>query len=113
MAYALNVVEDIEAGEEPSTYKEAVNFMDSEKWMITMHEEMESLHKNGTWELVKLPKVKKVIRCKWVFKRKEGTQGIDDARYKARLVTKGYSQILGVDFTDVFYPIIKHSLGLL
>ena len=74
-----------------------------------MHMEMESLHKNGTWELVKLPKGKKNVRCKWVFKKKEGTSGIDDARYKARLVTKGYSQILGVDFTYVFSPIIKHS----
>ena len=40
MAYALNVVEDIEAGEEPSTYKEAFNCVDSEKWVISMHEEM-------------------------------------------------------------------------
>ena len=59
---------------------------------------------------MKLPKGKKVIWCKWVFKRKEGTSGIDDARYKAKLVAKGYSQILGVDFTDVFSPIINITL---
>ncbi|KAG8474280.1 hypothetical protein CXB51_033820 [Gossypium anomalum] len=70
---------------------------------------MESLHKNKTWDLVKLPKGKKTVRCKWVFKKKEGTPGVEELRYKARLVAKGYSQIPGVDFTDVFSPVVKHS----
>ena len=109
IAYALNVAEDINTGKEPSTFKEAINCVDSEKWLIAMHEEIESLHKNGTWVLVKLPKGQKAVRCKWVFKRKESIPGIDDARYKARLVAKGYSQIPGVDYTDVFSPIVKHS----
>ena len=37
---------------------------DSSKWMITMQKQMESLHKNGTWDLVKLPKEKKAVHCK-------------------------------------------------
>ncbi|KAG8475529.1 hypothetical protein CXB51_032298 [Gossypium anomalum] len=71
--------------------------------------EIESLHKNKTWDLVKLPKGKKIVRCKWVFKKKEGTLEVEEHRYKARLVAKGYSQIPGVDFTDVFSPVVKHS----
>ncbi|KAG8500272.1 hypothetical protein CXB51_004359 [Gossypium anomalum] len=109
VAYALNVAEDIDANQEPSNYSEAVSCEDSEKWMFAMQEEMESLHKNKTWDLVKLPKGKKVVRCKWVFKKKEGTLGVEEPRYKARLVAKGYSQIPGVDFTDVFSPVVKHS----
>ena len=74
-----------------------------------MQEEMESLHKNRKWDLVKLPKGKKAIRCKWVFKKKEWTLGVEKPIYKERLVAKGYSQILRVDFTDVFSLVIKHS----
>ncbi|KAG8492887.1 hypothetical protein CXB51_010059 [Gossypium anomalum] len=59
VAYALNVAEDIDANQEPFNYFEAVSYEDSEKWMFTMQEESESLHKNRTWDLVKLPKVVK------------------------------------------------------
>ena len=109
VAYALNVAEEIDSEEEPATYSEAVTCENSGMWMIAMQEEMESLHKNATWDLVKLPKSKKAVRCKWVYKRKEGTLGVEEARYKARLVAKGYSQTPGVDFTDVFSPVVKHS----
>jgi len=74
-----------------------------------MQDEMESLEKNGTWDLVKLPKDKKPVRCKWIFKRKEVMSPSKPARYKARLVAKGYSQILGIDFNDVFSLVVKHS----
>ncbi|KAG8496506.1 hypothetical protein CXB51_009106 [Gossypium anomalum] len=109
VAYALNVAEDIDANQEPSNYSEAISCEDSEKWMFAMQEEMESLHKNKTWDLVKLPKGKKTVRCKWVFKKKEGTPGVEEPKYKARLVAKGYRQVPGVDFTDVFSPVVKHS----
>ncbi|KAG8491178.1 hypothetical protein CXB51_014420 [Gossypium anomalum] len=109
VAYALNVAEDIDVNQEPSNYSEAISCEDSEKWMFAMREEMESLHKNKTWDLVKLSKGKKTVRCKWVFKKKEGTPGVEEPRYKVRLVAKGYSQIPGVDFIDVFSPVVKHS----
>ena len=101
VAYAPNVVESIDTCEEPSTYEETVSYKDSSRWMCFMHEEMEFPHKNGTWYLV--------VRCKWVFKRKEGIPGVEEARYKASLVAKGYSQIQGIDFTVEFSPVVNHS----
>ena len=64
VVYGLNVAKGIDSCEEPSTYEEAVSLEDSSRWMISMKEEMESIHMNGTWDLVKLPKEKKAICCK-------------------------------------------------
>lgn len=102
VAYALSVAEEIEGNTDPSSYSEAINSTDCNKWITAMHDEMESLENNGTWELVKLQKEKKPIRCKWVFKRKKGISPNDETRYKAILVAKGYSQIPGIDFNEVF-----------
>jgi hypothetical protein len=94
VANALSVAEEIE-GAEPSNYPEAIISANGNNWMVAMHDEMESVEKNGTWDLMQLPKGKKTVHCKWIFKRKE-------ERYKARLVAKGYSQSPGIDFNDVF-----------
>ena len=75
------------------------------KWESAMAEEMQSLTKNRTWELVKLPKGKKALHNRWIYRVKGDTDG--RRRYKARLVVKGYEQRAGVDYTDVFAPVVK------
>jgi len=107
--YALSCAEQVEHGHEPSTYTEAIATSDREKWISAMQEEMQSLEKNGTWDVVRLPKQKKAVRCKWIFKRKEGLSPSEPPRFKARLVAKGFSQIPGIDYNDVFSPVVKHS----
>ena len=56
-----------------------------------MQSEYDSLMKNETWKLVKLPENRDAICSKWVFKIKRNADGSID-RYKARLVAQGYSQ---------------------
>jgi len=55
---------------------------------------MQSLEKNSTWEVVPLPKKKKIVCCKWIFKRKQGLTPSEPPKFKTRLIEKGYSQIL-------------------
>ena len=48
---------------------------------------------------MELPKGKKEVGAKWVFRNK--LDEVDKvARNKARLVAKGYSQQYGIDFTE-------------
>ncbi|KAK9200145.1 hypothetical protein WN944_015341 [Citrus x changshan-huyou] len=105
VAYALPIVDD----DVPSTYREAVSNPESIQWKKAMNEEMQSLHKNETWELVTLPKEKKTIGCKWVYAKKEGFPRKNEIRYKVRLVAKGYAQKEGIDYNEVFSPVVKHS----
>jgi hypothetical protein len=105
----LVVAEEVDNVQEPLNYLKAILSTDSEKWNGAMHEEMESLEKIGTWELVRLPPGKKAVKCKWIFKRKEGMTPKESPCYKSRLVAKGFSQIPGIDYTDVYSPVVKHS----
>ncbi|CAM8989115.1 unnamed protein product [Rhodiola kirilowii] len=73
-----------------------------------MEEEIQSLNKNKTWDLVKKPAGVKLVGCKWIFKYKEGIPGVEEPRYKARLVEKGFTQREGVDFNEIYSPVVKH-----
>ena len=53
-----------------------------------MDEQMESLVRNQTWDMVKLPAEKRALQNKWVYRLKEEYGGKE--RYKARLVVKGF-----------------------
>ena len=64
-----------------------------------MKEELDALHKTGTWDLVDLPFRKSAIGCKRVYKIKTRSDDIVD-RYKARLVTRGFTQEYGIDYEE-------------
>ncbi|GLT44417.1 hypothetical protein SLA2020_183190 [Shorea laevis] len=77
-------------------------------WMKAMHDELTALKENHTWDLVPRTEDMNVIRCKWVFKMKlQADENLD--RLEARLVTKGFHQVDGIDFSETFSPIVKPS----
>ena len=90
---------------EAEFYEEARRAEESSKWELAMKDEMNSLTSNQTWELAELPVGKKVLHNKWVFRIKEEHDG--SKRYKARLVVKGFQQKEGIDYTEIFSPVVK------
>jgi hypothetical protein len=67
---------------------------------------MESLKKNDTWDLVSFPDGRKKIGSKWVFERKTNEASCVD-KFKALMVAKGYSQVEGIDFNEIFSHVSK------
>ena len=70
-----------------------------------MNEEMESLVRNKIWDLVQFLAGKRVVQNKWVYRSKEEDGG--KKWYKARLVVKGFAQNKGIDFDEIFSPVVK------
>lgn len=90
----------------PSNFHEACESHENKEWKHAMNEEMDSLIKNKTWNLVSLPEGKRAIGCKWVFAKKE-VPNENKIRYKARLTAKGYAKKERVDYNEIFSPVVK------
>ena len=69
---------------EQTTVKDALSSPDKMKWLDAMKAEIDSLRRNDAWDLVELPKDRKAVGSKWIFKEK--VSAVDSVeRYKARL----------------------------
>ena len=71
-----------------------------------MNKEMESRQKNQTWDLVELPKGRRVVGCKWIFKKKSRLSIKELICYKESLVAKGYNQKEGMDYNEIFSLVV-------
>ena len=95
----VNLVED-----DQINLQQALQSSNSHKWIDSMKDEMKLMEDNGVWDLIELPKGSKPIGCKWIFKTKRDSNG-NVERYKARLVTKGFTQKEGIDYKETFSPV--------
>jgi hypothetical protein len=99
------MVDNIIFLDEPLSYKATATNPD---WVLTMEQEITSLHANNTWTLVDLPPGYSAIPVKWVYKLKSGPVGTPP-KFKARLVARGDRQYEGLDYQETFAPVVKWS----
>ena len=70
-----------------------------------MKSEMGSMYENKVWTLVDLPDDRQAIENKWIGKRKTDADS-SVTIYKARIVAKGFRQVQGVDYNEIFSTIV-------
>jgi hypothetical protein len=74
-------------------------------WVLAMQEELNNFTRNEVWHLVPCPN-QNVVGTKWVFRNKQDEHGVV-TRNKAQLVAKGYSQVEGLEFDEIYAPIAR------
>ena len=75
-------------------------------WRSDMQAEFDALIGNDTWSLVPRPPGVNVVTGKWIFQHKLHADGSLD-RYKARWVLRGFTQRPGLDYDEIFSPVVK------
>lgn len=98
-----NFLAAVNAGVEPTSFKEAMN---DPGWRNAMQDEIRALEDNKTWVMTNLPPGKKALGCRWVYKIKFKSDGSIE-RLKARLVVFGNHQVEGLDYNETFAPVAK------
>ena len=69
-------------------------------WIEACHQELNSLQERKVYDLVNPPQGRRVIKNRWVFDLKT------DGCKRTRLVAKGFSQVEGIDYDNIFSPVI-------
>jgi len=91
--------------EESIDYEEALRSLE---WRAAMEDEIRTLKKNDTWVLCKFLPGEHAIPNKWIFKMKT-TPDTDVVRYRARLVAGGHKQRQGIEYDQVFSPVVRYD----
>uniref|UniRef100_A0A803P7J2 Integrase catalytic domain-containing protein n=1 Tax=Cannabis sativa TaxID=3483 RepID=A0A803P7J2_CANSA len=79
------------ATNEPNSYDEAMKSKNNVEWGRALDSKVISLNKNKTWILIRNEGNRKVTSWKWVYRYKVGIEGVEEARFKARLVARGFT----------------------
>ena len=78
-----------------------------------IQEELTTLKRVKTWGIIERPRERNIVKNKWVFRIKKNSAGKVE-KYKARLIAKGFTQLFGVDYYDIWAPVAKlRSIQLL
>jgi hypothetical protein len=99
--------------EEPQSYRQAKSSPNWSEWKVPVNVEIQSLKDNDVWDEIPKPTNRKIVDSRWVFKIEIDANG-EIQRYQARLIAKGFSQLHGPDYNEIFSPVVGYdSLRLL
>lgn len=76
---------------------------------MACQDELNSLQEKKVYEQVPRPKNAKILATKWVFAVKVNPDNKQIERFKARIVVRGFEQIMGMDYEDIFAPVVSHT----
>ena len=77
---------------------------DSKKrWFESCLEKLKSLKDRDIYDVVDLSKERRVVKNHWVCNIKP------DGCYQSCLVAKGFSQVKGIDFDELFSPVVHYE----
>jgi hypothetical protein len=91
--------------EEPHNLSTALS---DPNWKAATDDEFSALMRNQTWHLLPPISGRNLNDCKWIYKMKRKAGGFID-RYKAHLVAKCFKQCYGIDYDDIFSPVVKFA----
>jgi len=94
---------------EPKTYNKAMASPDAAEWLAACNNKMCTWKHLDMYNVIPQPKGCKIMGSKWVFCIKQGPDRTVQ-KYKAQLVTQGFTQVKGIDFDQTFTPMAKFSL---
>jgi len=77
-------------------------------WREAISEEMEAMKKNQVYTWTHLPPGRTAVTSKFVFKTKFDSNG-KIAKYKARLVARGFTQQYGLDYKDTYASVTRQE----
>ncbi|GKE12269.1 putative ribonuclease H-like domain-containing protein [Tanacetum coccineum] len=86
--------------------KKLVQVLKDPSWVEAMQDELLQFKLLKVWTLVDLPREKRAIGTKWVFRNKKDERGIV-VKNKARLVIQGHTQEEGINYDEVFAPVAR------
>lgn len=93
----------------PTAWEDAITCPDSYLWQASWQSELQSILDRGTFsEPITIPDGQNTITAKVVWDVKYAEDG-SVARYKARPLARGFTQVYGVDYEETFAPTIRYD----